>query len=83
MAQIERDSNGKIFLTDTWHIIDVIEAGENIGYLVTEDQAEGILYDLAHYHDANIGINWDVIYNHIDDLLRDVPEARIIDEVTA
>jgi len=69
MARIERDSNGKIILTDLWHIIDVIEAGENIGYLVTEDQAEAILYDIAHYYDAEVGINWDVINNSIEDFM--------------
>jgi hypothetical protein len=33
---------------------------------LTEEQADDILDDLAHYHDASIGINWDVISFHIE-----------------
>jgi len=40
-----------------WHIEDV---KEQCNWL-TDDQARDVLYNLKHKHDADIGINWDVI----------------------
>lgn len=41
----------------TWHIDDVL----NVRPELTKDQARSVLRNLDHNHDANIGINWDVI----------------------
>ena len=49
-----------------WCTEDVIWQADNMDIELTEEQADDILYDLAHYHDASIGINWDVISFHIE-----------------
>jgi hypothetical protein len=49
-----------------WCTDDVIFQADNMDIELTEEQADDILDDLAHYHDASIGINWDVISFHIE-----------------
>ena len=39
---------------------------EEMGYEIVEEDADIILDDVERYHDANVGINWDVISYHID-----------------
>jgi len=45
----------------TWHIEDVIYRGKERGINLTEEEAADILHYMDRKHDANIGINWDVI----------------------
>jgi hypothetical protein len=56
-------------LRDDWHIEDVIEQAENMNIELTENQALEVLYEIAKYHDCNIGINWLVIDSAIDSVL--------------
>jgi len=48
-----------------WTIDDVLDRAEEMGNKITRDQAEKVVYALQSQHDANIGINWDVIDTHI------------------
>jgi hypothetical protein len=50
-----------------WGIEDVHACNEDdeLGYDITDKQAEEILQNVISYHDATIGINWDVIREHI------------------
>lgn len=57
MAQVEKNAEGKWVLYSEWHVEDVI----NQCPWVNEDQAVEVLEAVADNHDANIGINWDVI----------------------
>lgn len=41
-----------------WHVDDVLDVREDL----TTDQAREVLHALKRYHDAESGINWDVIY---------------------
>jgi hypothetical protein len=50
-----------------WSTEDVLLQAENAGFELTEDQADEILESLKDNHDANIGINWDVISFYIGD----------------
>lgn len=54
----------------SWCTEDVIFQAElmgiNNGIPITEEQADAILDNVEHYHDATIGINWDVIGAHIE-----------------
>lgn len=47
-----------------WHIDDVQEVAPDL----TDDQAREVLRRAKHYHDATIGINWDVLACHADDV---------------
>ena len=48
----------------TWHIDDIFEVDDTL----TESQAKQVLYLLKHNHNANIGINWDVIEQTIEEV---------------
>ncbi len=45
------------WLSIRWHIDDVLSVRPDL----TNDQARQVLASLKHGHDANIGINWEVI----------------------
>jgi hypothetical protein len=49
-----------------WSTEDVLFKAEEMGYQISEEDADVILDDVEHYHDASIGINWDVISYHIE-----------------
>ena len=56
----------------TWHIDDIQcrndENDDCVGYKqLTDDEARGILLKMERYHDATIGINWDVIDVYLDE----------------
>jgi hypothetical protein len=48
-----------------WHISDVQEVRQDL----SDEQARDVLRFMEHYHDANIGINWDFIEACIDDVV--------------
>lgn len=49
-----------------WCTEDIIGQADMMGIKLTEEQADAILDNVEHYHDASIGVNWDVIVTHID-----------------
>jgi hypothetical protein len=53
-----------------WSVIDVIDKAKNMDVVLTQYEAEKILYNVQKYHDASIGINWDVIGCHIDEFIQ-------------
>jgi hypothetical protein len=48
----------------SWHIDDVKEVRPHL----TDAQAREVLEQAKRQHDADIGINWDVLAIHADDL---------------
>lgn len=48
----------------SWHIDDVLEVRPDL----TNAQAREVLAQAKDRHDASIGINWDVLAIHADDL---------------
>ena len=53
----------------TWHIDDVKSVAYDKGIEIDDDDARYILSMVKHYHDASIGINWDVIEATIDNYM--------------
>jgi len=53
-----------------WHIEDVQEVRSDL----TDDQARDVLKSLRRQHDANIGINWEVIEITAQTLFGDPPD---------
>lgn len=51
----------------TWSTYDVLVKAQEMGIELTEARANFILLQMERYHDASIGINWDVIESHILD----------------
>lgn len=48
----------------TWLIDDVLSVRPNL----TKEQASAVLVHVRECHDANIGINWDIIEQAADDM---------------
>ena len=50
----------------SWTTSDVLDRAEQKGITLSEDKAKEILQTILRRHDAEIGINWDVIDANID-----------------
>ena len=51
-----------------WSVNDIVDYAEERDIKCSETQAKSILSKVNDKHDANIGINWDVINEHIDSI---------------
>lgn len=71
MAQVKADSYGNLYIDDPWYISDVHAAAEDMGIKVTDSEAEDVLVAIAESFDANLGINWEAFYYHLDDYRKD------------
>jgi len=49
-----------------WSTSDIIHQGSEKEITITIDQAREIASDIENNHDADVGINWDVISDAID-----------------
>lgn len=49
-----------------WSIEDVIYCGEELGVMITDEEARDLLSIIQHRHDAEIGVSWVVIETHIE-----------------
>ena len=54
-----------------WTTEDVLTESENIDTEISEKEAQEILGILDRKHDASIGISWDTISCHIDEIIHD------------
>ena len=52
-----------------WSTEDVLHQAEGKGIKITEDEANEILLHMERKHDATIGISWETIDCHLDDLV--------------
>ncbi|AGO47677.1 hypothetical protein Phi17218_144 [Cellulophaga phage phi17:2_18] len=52
-----------------WQPLDVIGKAKEMGFEITEEQAIDIIADIRKNKDCVIGITWDTIENHIEDLI--------------
>lgn len=58
-----------IVATSIWNPDDVIDRAKDTEEPIpTQEEAEQIIENIDHQHDANIGINWEVIDCHLFDL---------------
>jgi hypothetical protein len=52
------------FIVDKWYTSDVQQMRDDL----TDDQAWEVLTHVKRWHDASVGINWDVIESAADEL---------------
>jgi len=64
MATLVRESGQWVIRSD-WHEEDVLIQCENKGVNLSDHQVYKVMQLIVSAHDANIGINWDVIDNAI------------------
>lgn len=65
MAQVLKDAEGRLILRSDWWQEDVEQVAEDMGVQLSPDQVEGVMELVARCHDANIGINWEVLESAI------------------
>lgn len=68
MARFEI-KDGQPVIIDKWTAFDIIERADQIGYDIGINTAAQIMQRMVNRHDCEIGINWDVIDQHIEEIL--------------
>lgn len=68
MAKLWQE-HGTFVLRDDWQIEDILTEAEAKEVQVSYEQAVRVMEFITLTFDANIGINWDVISNAIDEIL--------------
>jgi len=61
----------KTVLTIKWCIEDILESAKQRGIKLTKKEASDVLSLAERRHDASIGINWDVLNYHIDEIVEE------------
>ena len=61
-----------------WIVDDVAERCQEIGVFLTLDQKREVLRRLERKHDAEIGINWDVIDVKIEEVARESKPQPVV-----
>jgi len=64
--------NGHPSIVDRWDADDIQSVAENMDARLTETQILEVMELIVRSHDANYGINWDVIGSAIDALYPDL-----------
>lgn len=62
---IDKLSSPDMILVE-WSVDDVIECAEQNDLHIGVEDARILLADMAHHHDASLGINWDTIAAYLD-----------------
>ena len=62
---------------DLWSVEDVIEEGNHHRDYATptREQAEEVLFRMEHHKDCNVGLNWDYMNYHLDNVMSDGGQA--------
>ena len=60
------------WIADWWHTSDVESC---LRTEMTDEECREVLKRVKDNHDANVGINWDVIRDHADDVLDEREEV--------
>lgn len=77
MNDLEKFTNGELFdelerrgfIRVFWNKEDVMLKAEHMGITLSEEQVEDVMQNIRDDFDANIGVNWDVIRYHIENLV--------------
>ena len=59
------------FIAIRWHRDDVRNQAQGMMVHLTDDEVDKVLYDVRKYHDASIGVSWDNIDFHIQQLVNE------------
>lgn len=65
----------KAWIYSAWNIEDISVKAEQMGIYLASAEMEEILHNMIHHHDAELGINWDVIESYIFDYVEDKKKA--------
>jgi hypothetical protein len=59
-------------ITIKWSTDDVLMRADDMGLPISEEAGDQILQNVYDHHDAEVGINWNVIDFHIEDYLENL-----------
>mgnify|MGYP003439864707 FL=1 len=59
-----------------WIKNDIIEVCEDNDYTLSSEEIDKVVYDLERYHDAEVGINWEVIKCYIQMIIDEREESN-------
>lgn len=59
-----------------WNKNDIIGVCEDNDYTLSSEEIDKVVYDLERYHDAEVGINWEVIKCHIQMIIDEREESN-------
>jgi hypothetical protein len=69
MARLIKDKPDNWYIRDDWGVEDVQSQAVDMGVKLTKDQIYKVMERVVQMHDANFGINWDVIGSAIDEVM--------------
>ena len=71
IAHLKTYDPNAVIAYDLWQTEDVINAGRDRfeSVEVTQEQAEEVIRLMDHHKDCNIGLNWDNLNYHLDEVL--------------
>ena len=68
--QLENELVKKGYIRVFWSEIDIRYRAEEKNITLTEEQVKKVAENMARFHDANYGINWDYMDDHIRDQVK-------------
>jgi hypothetical protein len=72
IKHLESYNPNDIIAYDIWQVEDVMQTGNHYAESeVTREQAEEVLLRMDHNKDCNIGLNWDVMNYHLDEVIEE------------
>ena len=70
MPYVQTNENGEPMIVDNWYASDIQEvAVDKFDTTLSNKQIEEVMHVIVNTHDANIGIDWEVIEYAIDEVL--------------
>jgi hypothetical protein len=74
MKKNSTEKNRELSIAIVWHIDDVLQVRPEL----SREQAFEVLKQAKRYHDANVGINWEVLATHAEMLFAEREEDALI-----
>jgi hypothetical protein len=67
--QLIQELQDRGYIRVLWHKDDILRVAEENDITLTDDEIHFIMSDIEENHDANYGLDWDVISMKIDDVV--------------
>ena len=74
MKKNSTQKNSELSIAIVWHIDDVLQVRPDL----SREQSFEVLKQAKRYHDANVGINWEVLATHAEMLYAEREEDALI-----
>lgn len=58
------------YLSIFWHKEDIVKACEDMGIDATDDLVDEVAEFVEDYFDAEIGFNWETLYNAVNEITK-------------